>query len=154
MLTRLFFVRSACWLLILAISGCTSLRSYGLDEIDSDLPIDVGDQVTIYLNDENFTEKNIVVTEITGEAITGTLVSDPTTGVSFPRDEIGRVEERQFDGVKTSILGLGILFSIYLLGDIADSVNDSYDSATDDVDGVLEDAFDDVFDDEDSTTDD
>ena len=126
MSTRLFFSRFICCVLMISVSACTSLRTYGLDEIDSGLPLEAGDEVTIYLNDENFSESTIIVGKITEKSISGTLVSEPGMQVVIPLDDIARVEVRQFDGVKTGILVSLAAFVLYAAKELDDGLNDVF----------------------------
>ena len=113
--------KSICWLLIIALSGCTTTQTYSLNQVNSDLPIDVGDEVKIY--EKSFgREYRIIVTEISEETIKGKLVVDPERITTARWEDIGRIELKQPDGSKTATL---IVFIIGLLVFIAKSFVDS-----------------------------
>jgi len=113
--------KSICWLLIIALSGCTTTQTYSLNQVNSDLPIDVGDEVKIY--EKSFgREYRIIVTEISEETIKGKLVVDPERITTARWEDIGRIELKQPDGSKTATL---IVVIIGLLVFIAKSFVDS-----------------------------
>ena len=64
MSAKLLITRICSCVLMIAISACTSLQTYGLDQINADLPFETGDEITVYLNDENFSERTIIVGEL------------------------------------------------------------------------------------------
>ena len=65
--------KSICWLLVIALSGCSTTQTYSLDQVNSDLPIDIGDKIKIY--EKKFgREYRIIVTEVSEEAIKGKLL--------------------------------------------------------------------------------
>jgi hypothetical protein len=113
--------KSICWLLIIALSGCTTTQTYSLNQVNSDLPIDIGDEVKIY--EKSFgREYRIIVTEISEETIKGKLVVDPERITTARWEDIGRIELKQPDGSKTATL---IVVIIGLLVFIAKSLADS-----------------------------
>ena len=93
----------------MAVSGCTSIKTYGLDQVNSELPIEVGDKVTIFVNDSKFSQFEINVIATSETLIRGTMVSDPKTIKAFRCDDIGRIEARQFDSGKTVVLVIIVL---------------------------------------------
>jgi hypothetical protein len=113
---------------MMTISGCTSIQTYGLDQINSDLPIDVGDKVRVFINNNQFSEFHITVSAITDESIKGALVSDPAIEVTLLWDEIARMELRQPDASKTKALTvIGIVLFLGLLLAVKD-IAESFDS--------------------------
>jgi len=110
-----------CWVMVIAITGCTSVQSYSMGQVNSELPIDVGDEVKIY--EKSFgREYRIIVTEISEETIKGKLVVDPERITTARWEDIGRIELKQPDGSKTATL---IVVIIGLLVFIAKSFVDS-----------------------------
>ena len=107
--------------MVIAITGCTSVQSYSMGQVNSELPIDVGDEVKIY--EKSFgREYRIIVTEISEETIKGKLVVDPERITTARWEDIGRIELKQPDGSKTATL---IVVIIGLLVFIAKSFVDS-----------------------------
>ena len=110
-----------CWVMVIAITGCTSVQSYSMGQVNSELPIEVGDEVKIY--EKSFgREYRIIVTEISEETIKGKLVVDPERITTARWEDIGRIELKQPDGSKTATL---IVVIIGLLVFIAKSFVDS-----------------------------
>ena len=104
---------------MVTISGCTSIQTYGLHQINSELPIEVGDKIKIFLHDSSFSDLHIIVTEINEKSIRGKRVSGTKLEVTVPWNEIGRIEARQPDSSKTTLLvliGIAILAAAKNLG--------------------------------------
>ena len=126
MLTGKYFGKFVSFMLMLAISGCTSIQTYGLDQMNSDLPVKVDDRVRIFINNSQLSEFHIIVSAITDESIKGALVSDPERKVSFLWDEIIRMEHRQSDSTETTtlvalLLALGFAAAL-IVEDISESL--------------------------------
>ena len=103
-----------CWLLIIALSGCTTTQTYSLNQINSDLPIDIGDKVKIY-EKSGGREYRIIVTGISEETIKGKLIVDQERLTTVRWEDIGRIELTQPDGAKTAtliVVIIGILIFI------------------------------------------
>lgn len=107
-------IRTACWLLIIALSACSTTHSYRLNEVNSDLPIKVGDKVKIH--EKYFGRKySIVVMEVTEEAIKGSFPYDKSRVTTVPWDHIARIDLQQPDGGKTATLVVIILGILVLI---------------------------------------
>jgi len=92
-----------------------------MGQVNSELPIEIGDKVKIY--EKSFgREYRIIVTEVSEETIKGKLVVDPTRITTVRWEDIGRIELKQPDGSKTATL---IVVIIGLLVFIAKSFVDS-----------------------------
>ena len=123
--------KSVCWLLVIALSGCTTTQTYSLHQVHSDLPIEIGDKVRIY--EKSFgREYQIIVTEVSEETIKGKLVVDPETITTARWEDIGRIELEQTDGSKTAaliivIIGLLVFIANSFVDNLCDSFKDSND---------------------------
>ena len=124
--------KSICWLLIIALSGCTTTQTYSLNQVNSDLPIDIGDKVRIY--EKNFGgEYQIIVTEVSEETIKGKLVVDPERITTVRWEDIGRIELKQPDGSKTATLIVVIIaLLIFIVKSLADNLCDGPFKSSDD----------------------
>ena len=121
---------SICWLLVIALSGCSTTQTYSLNQVNSDLPIDIGDKVKIY--EKSFgREYRIIVTEVSEETIKGKLALDSERITTVRWEDIGRIELELPDASKTTtlaVIGLILLLGLrYAVKDIADSF-DSHES--------------------------
>ena len=122
-----------CWVMVIAITGCTSVQSYSVGQVNSELPIEIGDEVKIY--EKVFGRQyRIIVTAVSEETIKGKLVADPERITTVRWDEISRIELRQSDSAATA----GLIALLLALGfAIASAVEDT----SDDVGDSFEDAF-------------
>lgn len=119
-------------MLIIALSGCTTTQTYSLNQVNSDLPIDIGDKVKIY--EKSFgREYRIIVTEVSEETIKGKLVAEPERITTVRWEDIGRIELKQPDGSKTAtliVVIIGLLF--FIAKSFADSLCDGPFKKSDD----------------------
>ncbi|MDH3494740.1 MAG: hypothetical protein OEM82_14395 [Acidobacteriota bacterium] len=114
-------IKILLFLFTIFTNACTSLNSYGPDQISPELPIKLGDEVKIY--ERNFGRiYKLVVTDLTEETIKGKLVLNPKIITTVRWEEIARLELRQPDSTKTTLATiLGILLVIDLI-DLAEHV--------------------------------
>ena len=105
-------VRLVCVLtaLALAATGCTSMRGVPLVRGVAPAPdagLEAGDEVRITLFSGR--RVTVVLAEITEVAI---VTRD---GTVYPRDQVARVERRQFSGTKTAVLAIGLGATVLLV---------------------------------------
>lgn len=126
--------KSSCWLLIIALGGCTTTHTYNLNQINSELPIEIGDEVKIYEKDFG-RQYRIIVTAVSEETIKGKLVVDPERITTVRWDEISRLELKQSDNTATAglvaLLLVLLLAVAYAAADATDNVNDTFEDAFD-----------------------
>ncbi len=124
-------IKLTCWFLIACITGCTSLKTFGLHQIDPDMPIETGDTITVYLNNQLLSEHQIIVTAKNEAVIMGKMVKDPDRVMTLRWDEIYRIEARQFDGTKTTtliVLGIIIILGVAsVVEDVIEDIKDIFD---------------------------
>jgi len=103
------------------------MQTFGLGEINSELPIEIGDKIRIY--EKSFGRiYSLIVTELNDETIAGKLAANPEVVTTVRWDEISRIELRQFDGTETTALVVLLLVLGYA---VADVVGDAFDSIGD-----------------------
>ena len=109
-----------------------------MGQVNSDLPIEIGDEVKIYeIYEDGFgREFTMIVSEISAETIKGELSENREVVTTVRWDEISRIEHRQPDSAATITLVVLALVLVLVMGlATADAVKD--------IDDSLEDAFDD-----------
>lgn len=127
-----YVCKPICWLLIVALSGCTTTQTYSLNQVNSDLPIDIGDKVKI-VEKNGGREYRIIVTEVSEETIKGKLVVDPERITTVRWEDIGRIELTQPDGAKTATLIVIIIGILYFMAkSLADGLCDGPFKKSDD----------------------
>ena len=124
--------KAICWVLVIVFSGCSTTKSYSLGQINSDLPIEIGDKVKIY--EKSFgREYRIIVTEVSEETIKGKLEVDPERITTARWEDIGRIELKQPDSFKTATLVVIIIGVLYfMVKSLADDLCDGPFKKSDD----------------------
>lgn len=115
-------------LLIVVLSGCTSTRSYNLDQLNADIPLRPGQRVTVVLNNQLFTRYELTVVSVNKETLYGNRVDDSGESVVLRWDEISRIDARSVDGGKATLWAViaALLLLVYVAQDIADDIDDTF----------------------------
>jgi len=112
------------WSLVLALTDCSTLNSYGQNQLNAELPIEPGDRVTIYLDNLMPGVRPLVVTAIARDSISG----EPADGLggieTYRWDEIRRIEHREDRSalVWTTVGIIVILGAVKATGDAVDDI--------------------------------
>jgi hypothetical protein len=118
------FTRVTCWLLTLAMVGCSSMQAYRGEQINADLPIMMGDRVKIYEKGGG-RQFEMIVSEVSAETIKGPLVENPDITTTVSWDEIDQVDIRQFDTAKTGGIVILVVFLLKVLADVTEETAES-----------------------------
>ncbi len=121
-------------LLLFALTGCTTVKTFGLDRIGPDLPIEHGDEIDVYLTNNLAYRFEMRVGSLDTRGLYGTRLDDPGEAVSFRWDEIQRIETRTPNTAGNWAIGIILVLGIVAAGEgLADGLEN------------LGDLFDDMF---------
>ena len=125
---RIGFARLLYCALLALVCGCTSLQTFRFDEVNPEMPVQVGDEVRIYLYDAQPGGADFRVTAVTDQAISvRPIPGDDARQVTYRWDQIARIDARQFDAGKTTILVVLGLLLVDAVGDLGESLEDLFD---------------------------
>jgi len=111
--------RALVWVLIVAMTGCTTTRTADSDAGTGEPVVGVGDEVRVVTKDGR--ELEFTVDKVDGRVLVGHKGSTETSRVSLPTeirvpfDEIARIEVKEFNGWKTAGLVTGTVVGLWLV---------------------------------------